>query len=81
MIEFNGLSKRLLNELQLIKSHYPALVEIADKNTTNFGEAIIHSGCSVILKYYDLDDGFRFELGSHLSECFGSTDYITMLIS
>ena len=81
MIVINGLSERLFDEVKLIKSRYPDLVDINDHSKKFSRRVTIHDGCPIIYKYYGLDDTFRFELGSHLSECFSSGDYISMEIA
>ena len=76
MIEIKGLSSRLLEEVRLIYSRYPSLVNIEDADHSMKRKAIIYDGCPIIYKYYGMDGGFRFELGSHLSECFDCGDYM-----
>lgn len=54
---------------------YPDDVEISETNCHR-NEITIFDGIPVILKYYNLDNKFRLEIGSYLSDIISSIDYI-----
>lgn len=77
MIKFHGVSKRLLNEILVLKGRYPNYVEIEDIYENGLTRSItIYDGAPIILKYYGLDNQLRFEVGSYLSDLIRSIDYI-----
>lgn len=80
MIKFHGVSKKLFNEILILKSRYPDYVEIEGlyESTAPLRSITIHDGVPIILKYYGLDNQLRLEVGSYLSDLISSIDYISV---
>lgn len=79
MIKFYGVSKKLLNEVLVLKNRYPDYVEIEGLyEDTVLRSITIHDGAPIILRYYGLDNQIRLEVGSYLSDLISSIDYISV---
>ena len=82
MIEFLGVSNKLMSEARRLKHYYPDLVGIKDvEDDKSFNRVAFYKGLPVILKYYGFDGQFRIELGSYLSDLISELDYVTMTIT
>lgn len=82
MIKFHGVSKKLLNEVLLLKNRYPDYIEIEGLyEEAVFRSITIHDGVPIILKYYGFDNQLRFEIGSYLSDTISSIDYVSIEIA
>lgn len=90
MITFYGANEKLTNEVLALKSRYPNDIDISNCFDNNdeipmapcgLKRITISSGIPVILKYYDLDNKFRIEIGSYLSDLITNLDYIYIVIA
>lgn len=75
MIKFYGANEKLTNTILPLKNMYPDDVEILETKCKH-KDITIFDGIPVILKYYNLDNKFRLEIGSYLSDIINSIDYV-----